>query len=519
MTGECAVDAKPASRFGFLTERRAFWLVALACMWLTLSLPLFAQEAYYFTYSLHPDLSYFDHPPMVAWLIWVGVQVFGDGTLGIRIGMWLAGLATMWAGQALLRDFGVGPRGRTTWILANLAVPALLTIHFFSTPDPPLVAGWTLCMLALWRARSGSLLAWSLAGLFAGVALLSKYTAGFLAVSGIVLLLLDPRMRRQLLRPGPWLGVVMAAVVFSPVVIWNARHGFESFLFQTGGRLDKAAFDPMSFLKTFGMQFGLLNPVLVLLLPMILAWLWRLARTGDQRALWLLAFGLPLPVFLLSSSLWVETKPNWYSPGYVGLVLGASWWWERSEWLRARPGWQRAATVSLVVVLCILPLTEGIELIPARSGSSWTGWKEVAARAEHWEEIIDAEDGVEGNVFFFGSDHHDTAQLIHSLGILWREESDPGHFMEPILSRNTVGEMALQFDHWCNPRDLVGQDAIFVLPRPDDRQGTIDYARRFFTSMEVVERVKVHHLGIQVFVADIFACRGYRGPFPAAPGR
>jgi dolichol-phosphate mannosyltransferase len=47
---------------------------------------LLPEEAYYWNYSQHPDIGYLDHPPMVAWLIWLGTSVFGNTEFGVRIG-------------------------------------------------------------------------------------------------------------------------------------------------------------------------------------------------------------------------------------------------------------------------------------------------------------------------------------------------------------------------------------------------------------------------------------------------
>src|SRR5262249_57303555 len=107
---------------------------------------------------------------------------------------------------------------------------------------PPLACAWAASLFCMGRARDGRLGWWVLAGAAAGVALLSKYTGAFLAVGGVGVLLFDPQMRRQLRRPGPWLGVLTAAVAFSPVVIWNVNNHFESFRFQTAGRFEKWPF-------------------------------------------------------------------------------------------------------------------------------------------------------------------------------------------------------------------------------------------------------------------------------------
>ena len=39
-------------------------------------------------------------------------------------------------------------------------------------------------------------------------------------------------MRPWLARPTPWLGLALAGLVFSPVVLWNQAHGWAGFLKQ-----------------------------------------------------------------------------------------------------------------------------------------------------------------------------------------------------------------------------------------------------------------------------------------------
>ena len=62
--------------------------------------------------------------------------------------------------------------------------------------------------------------------------MLSKYTTIFFSVSILAWLLLVPEMRRWLLTPWPWLAGVIALIVFSPTLIWNAQHHWASVLYQ-----------------------------------------------------------------------------------------------------------------------------------------------------------------------------------------------------------------------------------------------------------------------------------------------
>ncbi|MEO6597402.1 MAG: hypothetical protein ABIP94_21880, partial [Planctomycetota bacterium] len=183
-----------------------------------------------------------------------------------------------------------------------------------------------------------------------------------------------------------------------------------------------------------------------------------------------------------------------------------------------RPRLRRLLAGSLLVIPILLLFAPLFRLVPSGRGSSWAGWDELAERAEHWEEILDVEDGIEGNLFFFAADYKDAAQLGHSLKLLWhaggehekiRGTTDRG---EPTLAQNVVGENALQFDHWEDPRHRLGQDAILVLPRPDQRHVMLEKTRLCFRAIEKVESVTVRRLGIEVLDADIYVCRGYRGP-------
>lgn len=492
----------------------ALALLAVATLWLCCSLPLVAQEAYYWTYAQHPDLSYFDHPPMVAWLIWLGTQCFGDGSLGVRLGTWLCGLTATWLGLQLLVDFGVDERGQTAWVALGILSPIVTMTHFLANPDAPLVAAWTLTLWALWRARGGKVGWWVLAGLGAGLALTSKYSAAFLGLGGMLLLLADGAMRRQLRTAKPWLAVLVAALVFMPVVAWNWQHDFESFRFQSTERLSRGQLGLRWFGQFVGGQLLVLHPALAVAMPLSIWFLLRRVRT-DARALHLLVFGLPMVGYLLVQSLWIQVKINWLAPSYVALLLGVVWWWREGnhgQWLHSRAA--RWLMASLALVPMLLPFAPALRVIPSGRGSSWTGWQQIAESAERWEECLDTKDQIEGNTFFFAADYRDAAQLGRNLQLLWEETAhhNDGAAGEPTLAQNVFGLRALQFDHWAQPEHCIGQDAVFVLPRPVGREAMVRQAAACFARMELVEHVAIAPLGIDLVQADIYCCYGYKGP-------
>lgn len=68
----------------------------------------------------------------------------------------------------------------------------------------------------------------------AGFGLLSKYTALFFGAQILLWLVLVRDQRRWLVSPWLYAGGIVAAAVFSPVILWNADHQWVSFIKQLG---------------------------------------------------------------------------------------------------------------------------------------------------------------------------------------------------------------------------------------------------------------------------------------------
>ena len=198
--------------------------------------PLAPDEAYYWVWSRALSPGYLDHPPMVAVFIRIGTMLVGDTNLGIR----LLGPVVVALGSVLLARAGddLLPEHRPGVMAAALMNATLLfgIGAVTMTPDTPLIFFWTMTLWALARVfATGRAVWWLVAGLAAGLALDSKYTAILLAPGIFTWLVLAPSLRSWLRRPGPWLAAGLALLVFLPVLVWNANHGWASFLKQ-GGR-------------------------------------------------------------------------------------------------------------------------------------------------------------------------------------------------------------------------------------------------------------------------------------------
>lgn len=197
--------------------------------------PIDADEAYYWVYAQELDWGYFDHPPLVALLIKMGMDWL-PGALGLRFGHVLAGgLTALVIWQLLDR-----PNGKMAVIAALLiAIQPMLQVYgFISTPDGPLLL---FSALYLWQYRSflrqpswqNSL--WL--GLIMAALLYSKYHGVILIFFSIL-----PNLRYLLRQPTAWLAVAFGALLYVPHLYWQYAHDFPSFRYHLSGRNDPYQF-------------------------------------------------------------------------------------------------------------------------------------------------------------------------------------------------------------------------------------------------------------------------------------
>jgi 4-amino-4-deoxy-L-arabinose transferase-like glycosyltransferase len=285
------------------------------------TLPLTPDEAYYFAWSAHLQTGYFDHPPMIAYLMHFGVLAAGPSPFGIRL------LAPLLAAAGTLLIYDAGEQffpDRQAGLVAAALLNATLLVGagaVIFTPDTPLLLFWTagIAAFARWQ-RSGDPRWWGGIGIAVGLALLSKYTA-ILFAAAIFLHLVSSRAGRAGLRtPWPWVAAVLALLIFSPDIVWNAAHHWVSYVKQ-GSRV--AGFDARRTAQFLGEfvagQFFLATPMIAVL---IVAGLVRLGRQNSGHVLiWLTA--VPAAVFL-EHVFSGRVEANWAAIFYPSACLAAA---------------------------------------------------------------------------------------------------------------------------------------------------------------------------------------------------
>jgi 4-amino-4-deoxy-L-arabinose transferase-like glycosyltransferase len=354
--------------------------------------PLAPDEAYYWVWSRALAAGYVDHPPMVALWIRAGTAIAGANPIGVR----LLGPIAAALGSALVYDTAerLFP-GRSAGLIAAALLNATLVLGVgavIMTPDTPLLLFWTAALWAGARLARGGVPAWWLAaGLFSGLALMSKYTGAFLPIGlGLFAVTTTPRLLR---RPEPWVGALIAGLLFLPVVLWNAQHDWAGFLRQGGRVADWRPERAAQFLaELVGGQIGLATPGIFILFTVgIVVAIRMTARSRDPAWTLLAAFSVPPLLVFVQHAVGDRVEGNWPAIVYPAAAVAAagqpSTIWRRWMWPSGVLGFVIAAAV-YGHVMTGRPAVPGGRDPVARQ---LFGWAELAARAETMRQTAHAD--------------------------------------------------------------------------------------------------------------------------------
>ncbi len=310
--------------------RRAAWFIGtltLARLIIISATGLSDTEAYYYVWSRFPALSYYDHPPMVAWMTAVTTLV-SKSAFSARVG---AVVCSALMGSLVYRLAArlFSPRAGFLALVAVSTPPVLFFTSFLINPEGPLAPLWVLSLLLLddlrehdepWRPL--------LLGLAIGGGFLAKYTAVLLVPVTLIFLATSVQTRRWFRRPSLYASGLVALAVASPVVIWNYQHHWPTLTLHlvermsapTGLTLRRHA------LHMVVDQFVLYQPLVFPGLLAILGAAVVRART-DARYRLLAAASAPVLLFLFAVMVKVgDAEPHWTMVGFLPLAIAAGGW-------------------------------------------------------------------------------------------------------------------------------------------------------------------------------------------------
>jgi Dolichyl-phosphate-mannose-protein mannosyltransferase len=433
-----------------IAVRRLCWLAAILLLIrliFVFVMGLMPQDAYYDFYGEHLALSYYDHPPMIAYLLRLATTVFGKKVFALKLADTLITLLTVLSFYHLALRF-LSVRKAQYAVLLLLSTLMITILSLISTPDVPMVLCWTLSLLALHRALFDQKhVYWIWSGILTGLCFDSKYTAVLLIAGLVLFLILSHRYRKLLISRWFFLYLFFFALTILPVVVWNAQNGFASFKFQSAGRVESAGGFQISFSDfagVLGHQAAILMPILFFSLFYLL---WKTAAKYGIRVfsipddkLFLLSFFIPTFSGFLLISFFYWVKINWMMPAYITGIIWASTYWNK-KWIR----YQLVLSLVVHIALCLEIL---FYIIPINSDDTWVGW------ADFSRQVKTIRTGYPG-AFIFSADDYKTAAVLNF------------YLPEMVYSKNIVGQKALQFDFVGSDLSrLRGKDALFIDSNP-----------------------------------------------------
>jgi 4-amino-4-deoxy-L-arabinose transferase-like glycosyltransferase len=486
---------------------------ALLHVLLSLTLELSADEAHYALYALHLDWSYFDHPPLVSWVQWPFLYS-GGSDLALRIAPMVCWLLTsvllMALSDQLFPGYTNHKGARADIVLFSLS-PMLHLLGIALVPDTLLMPLTLAVMLATWHLcredESPRLSVWVLLGILLGLTGLAKYTA-FLNAVGVMLALLHRYGPRLLLRAEPWIAVLIAAIIVSPVFIWNSQHDWMSFHYQlnhAAGSDEWRVGLALRFWCVIWVAFGVALPVL--------AWIgWRgrhqLQHSSQSNApgpirfsLYFMLPGLLLWLFLSGRG---STLPHWVTPSVMAALpmaaAGAAMLWShKSRW----PQWLSISLTiqtALLAVIITMMLAGGVQTESEADRNSAPGQTKSATNPV-------------ADLYGWSSGAKRAMQLAEQEGVQilavanWTLASRIAWYARPMPVKVLKNKLS-QFDLWFG-RPLAGEHMI-VIDWSQMSRGT-PVGPNQFKQCKDLETLQVNHLGRQLSHFHYWLCDDWQG--------
>ncbi|MCD7059206.1 ArnT family glycosyltransferase [Pelagibacterium xiamenense] len=469
-------------------------------------------EAYYLASARVPALSYFDQPPLSLWTIWATLTLTGsENVLVIRLPFIAMFAVSTWLVYLIGKRLHSPLGGFYAALIVNACVLFSLSIGSWTQPDAPMLLFWLATVLVLvdiFFGKGGArpYRSWALAGALLGLTFLSKYHAAFLVAGTGLFILLNRDARRWLFHPAPYLAVLIALVIFSPVIIWNAQNGWASFGFQGGRAL---AEQDLHWDRLLRMIWGqLLYMVPWLALPALVVGA-RAVFAGPQgrypgdtpagAAALMSYIGWPPVLFFTIVALWSDTQFHfhWQAPGYLMLFILMGAWAANREGRGVRFWLYGSALLTFVILALLISHAAtgwGRHVVPG-------DWEDPTALQLPWTELgeeLEAYGAFEAPKTFVGA--------INWIDCGYVDTQVGGRV--PFLCMGTdIRNLGFTAD----PEALIGWDA-YVVARTGRPDALVEHYGDAFEGMEHVGTVSVARGGVaEIDDIQVFRATGFLG--------
>jgi len=482
---------------------------------LATSLGLGVDESYVVSVARTLSFSYFDHPPLHFWLVWLITHLTGsECPMIVRLPFILLFAGSTWLMYRLGQRLFSAWAGVYAALLFNVSAVFSLSSGSWVLPDGPLFFSMLSAALALEKIffRRSTNGRWLEFGFWLGIGLLCKYHAVFLLFGVLLYILVTKKHYGVVLTPGPYLSLVVAGILFLPVLLWNADHSWVSFVFQ-GSRGVGHGFYPGKMLT------NILGQAL-----WVLPWIWipligaavlsvkkkqknQLSPLKIRYWFFLCLSAFPI-IFFTVATLWgAQGLFHWQAPGYLFLfpLLGEKVAVAIRRGRRTTKLWLKGSVASFLIIVVIL------------GTHAATGWlhsfvPSLSAKNDPTLEALDWR-GMESNLTARGV-------LAAPVGFVvtasWIDGGKVDYALAGRLPVLTLNDAPHHFAFTHNLADYQGQDALII--GQTKYVGDATQYQPYFDSIVVLDNIPIQRNGQQEIELAVFYGKNFKGQFPLPYG-
>jgi hypothetical protein len=513
------------------------------------------DEAYYYLYTQNLNLSYFDHPPLVAFTAGIGVWITGAVTpFTLRIGGVLLYTGTLIFSYLASRKL-FGERTATLTLAILTTIPVFqIAFGILTLPDNALMFFWAAC---LWVAaeeffpsdqndKYQPTYRLALIGLCVGLAFLGKYHGALLGGGLVLFCLLSRRHRSALFSVWTLAAIAIFAIAISPVMLWNSQHEWASFRFQSARAVPSQGYNLERLLVTILLALLYLFPTFGVPL-----W-WTSFRTlagllqaknrqnkqqNQENAIaenlaedllrnkQLLILCVSMPIFFGFTFMggFIQILPSWHMPGFFGatLLLGeraAQVQLQRPKFIR---NWLWGSGVVILPLLLIGLLHVHLGIAQkggdhAIVGGFWEAKDDPSTQMIDIEQLRQAfvdspmlKAELQNADFIFSNNFFMAGQI--------------GMAIEPLGKKITCFDEDLRgFAYWSKAQDFVGKTSLYITSEQfikDERfSQPLDKYKGYFQSLEKIADIPIKRGGQVVQIFPVYRASPMLKPYPRPYG-
>jgi len=461
-----------------------FYKLMLAVLLLRVLFILFSgltnDEAYYWLWSNHLQLSYYDHPPATAYILKFFTLLLGNSAFSIHF------TALFFSTIFIFTVFLWGKELFDERVAFLGAATLLLTPLFFIggtvlSPDVILGFFWMLTVISVHRAlKSDKRFYWYLAGVFAGLGALTKYIMFFVPAGVFLWLIFSQKDSVWLKRKEPYISFIIMVLMFLPVIAWNEKNGWNSFSFHLVSR-HSPGFSILRLIKFSVTQLFHISPVAYAACWGSFYYLFKkgIAAGRDRTCGYLFFMSFPLVAGFTVLSLFVEVLSHWPAYGYAATIMALP------AILKKESKLLKINLLISIVISAVFVIQVFYPLIRIRKDATddLYGWKKVAGEVNRIKAQMPPDSFIMCERYEIGG------QLSFYTG------------QDVWITRNNVTP-------WIDAGKLAGKDAIYVNnSRYPAEPRFVCHAKRF----NLIKKIDVFRANRVIRTFNVYRCEDFIG--------